>query len=327
MRGPAVFFAPRGLAKRYARVMRGRALLLLWLCAASIDCGPAGAPQHDSVAAAAPLAKHELAAERVIAIGDLHGDFAAARRALQLAAAIDADDHWRGGRMTVVQTGDQLDRGDDERPLEELLARLQKEAAGAGGALLLLNGNHELMNVAGDFRYVTRHGFEAFAGYARPGHDAAHGRSDAFAPGGPLALQLAERPVIAAVGGSLFAHGGVRLAHVRYGIARINQEVAAFMRGSAPPPSAAMAEDSPVWTRLYSDGEPSPEACRELAEVLSAMHSQRLVVGHTVQPHINSACQGRVWRIDVGMSHYYGGPTQVLAIAGDKVEVLTSKSQ
>jgi hypothetical protein len=296
--------------------MPRRALLLLWLCAAPVACGRARTPQ------AAPLVKPE----RVVAIGDLHGDRAAARRALQLAAAIDTDDHWRGGRMTVVQTGDQLDRGDDDRALEELLARLQKEAARAGGALLLLNGNHELMNVAGDFRYVTRHGFEAFAGYARPGHDAAHGREDAFAPGGPLALQLAERPIIAAVGGTLFAHGGVRLAHVRYGIERMNQEVAAFMRGSAPPPSAAVAEDSPVWTRLYSDGQPSAEACRELGEVLAATHQKRLVVGHTVQPHINSACQGRVWRIDVGMSHFYGGPTQVLAIDGDKVEVLRAEA-
>jgi hypothetical protein len=304
--------------------MRGRALLLL-LCVTLSACGRARAPQRaDTKPSPAPRAQAQPAG-RVVAIGDLHGDLSAARRALQLAAAIDAADHWIGGQLTVVQTGDQLDRGDDDRSLEELLIRLQKEAASAGGALVVLNGNHELMNVAGDFRYVTHHGFEAFASYARPGHDAAHGRSDAFAPGGPWASQLAERPVIAAIGGSLFAHGGVRMAHVRYGIERINREVSAFMRGLAPPPSAAMAEDSPVWTRIYSDGQPSPEACRELGEVLAATHTRRLVVGHTVQPQINSACDGRVWRIDVGMSHFYGGPTQALAIDGDEVEVLRAE--
>ena len=297
----------------------GRRVLLVVLCV--LGCGCGRAPSRQAEPAPAQLT-HQAPPGRVVAIGDLHGDLAAARRALLLAAAIDAEDHWRGGNLTLVQTGDQLDRGDDDREVEELLARLQKEAAKAGGALLLLNGNHELMNVAGDFRYVTRHGFEEFAGYARPGHDAAHGRADAFAPGGPLALQLAERPIIAAIGGTLLAHGGVRLAHVRYGVERINRDVAAFMRGQAGPPLAAMAEDSPVWTRMYSDGTPSPEACRELGEVLTATHTQRLVVGHTVQPEINSACDGRVWRIDVGLSHFYGGPTQVLAIDGDKVEVL-----
>jgi hypothetical protein len=311
--------------------MRGRVLLLV--LAMSVGCGRSAAPAAASTRASAPAAEretettppplaHRSVPGRVVAIGDLHGDLAAARRALRLAAAIDADDHWAGGNLTVVQTGDQLDRGDDERALEELLTRLQHEAAGAGGALVVLNGNHELMNVAGDFRYVTRHGFEDFAGYARPGHDPAHGRSDAFAPGGPWATQLAERPVIAAVGGSLFAHGGVRMAHVRYGLERINHEVSAFMRGLAPPPSAAMAETSPVWTRIYSDGRPSLEACRELGRVLAATHTQRLVVGHTVQPQINSACDGRVWRIDVGMSHFFGGPIQALAIDGDEVEVL-----
>lgn len=298
--------------------MRGRVLLVV-VCVIGCGCGRTRPPQAEP--APAPL-ESPAPPGRVVAIGDLHGDLSAARSALQLAAAIDADDHWRGGNLTVVQTGDQLDRGDDEREIEELLARLQNEAAKAGGRLVLLNGNHELMNVAGDFRYVTRHGFEEFAGYAQPGHDAAHGRADAFAPGGPLALQLAARPVIAAVGGTLFAHGGVRLAHVRYGIERINQDVAAFVRGQAGPPLAAMAEDSPVWTRMYSDGTPSAEACRELGEVLAATHTRRLVVGHTVQPQINSACDGRVWRIDVGMSHFYGGPTQVLAIDGDKLEVL-----
>src|SRR5690349_5661303 len=54
---------------------------------------------------------------RVVAIGDLHGDLAAARSALRAAGAIDQADRWIGGKLVVVQTGDVLDRGDDEQAI------------------------------------------------------------------------------------------------------------------------------------------------------------------------------------------------------------------
>ena len=48
-----------------------------------------------------------------------------------------------------------------------------------------------------------------------------------------------------------------------------------------------------------------------------------MVVGHTVQKNgINAACDGRVWRIDVGMAAFYGGTVQVLEIRGDEIDVL-----
>ncbi len=75
-----------------------------------------------------------------MAIGDLHGDMDAARAALRLAGAVDEEGHWAGGKLTVVQTGDILDRGDDEEAILELFLRLQEGARAAGGEIYLLNG-------------------------------------------------------------------------------------------------------------------------------------------------------------------------------------------
>ena len=76
--------------------------------------------------------------------------------------------------------------------------------------------------------------------------------------------------------------------------------------------------------RDYSDGTPAPEQCAELTRVLSALSAQRMVVGHTVQQQgINSACEGKVWRIDVGLSRFYGNKPSVLEIRGDQVRALT----
>jgi hypothetical protein len=47
-----------------------------------------------------------------------------------------------------------------------------------------------------------------------------------------------------------------------------------------------------------------------------------MVVGHTPQSHgISAACDGQVWRIDTGMSHFYGGPPQWLEIDSGQVRV------
>ncbi len=275
------------------------------------------------------------AAERVVAIGDLHGDVSALRAALRLACAIDYAGHWVGKTLVVVQTGDQLDRGDDEPQIIELFARLRSEAQNAGGAVHVLNGNHEVMNVQADFRYVTPDGFHDFSG----GHpDALHaqltaglapeqrGRTAAFLPGGEVAKRLSVQPIALQIGGNVFVHGGVLEQHLRYGLGRINQEAAAWMAGAPtePAPTSLSNQRAPIWVRDYSDGTPAAESCAELGRVLSALSAQRMVVGHTVQkPGINSACDGKVWRIDVGLSRFYGSKPSVLEIRGDQVRVLT----
>jgi hypothetical protein len=259
----------------------------------------------------------------LVAIGDLHGDLSATRDVLRLAGAIDDRDRWVGGKLVVVQTGDQLDRGDDERVILDLLERLRGEASATGGALIVLNGNHETMNAMVDFRYVNPGAVDDFAG-ADPRHLPAEvsarvaapllGRAQAFFPGGKYAKLLARRPVVAVVGDSVFAHGGVHLDHLRYGIDRLNREIATWLRGEGPAPALVQDENSPLWSRRFSVPHPTAANCAELDELLRALGVRRLVVGHTVQREgIGSACNGKVWRIDVGMSAHYQG-TKIMAL-------------
>jgi hypothetical protein len=315
-----------------------RCLLWVFLCAACAERAPAQPPpetKQESSAAATTAAYRFPAARRVVAIGDLHGDLAATRAALRLAGALGPDDRWAGGDLVVVQTGDQLDRGDDEPQILDLLERLSKEAAAAGGALHALNGNHEVMNVEGDFRYVTPDGLRDYAGTEASVHGRAiegappeqRGRAAAFLPGEAVAKRLAKRPSVVQVGDSVFVHGGLLEKHVRHGLDRINRDIQAWM--SAPrlsrAPDIATSPDGPLWLRVHSDGEPSSSTCEELVKTLALLSAKRLVVGHTVQPQgINSACAGRVWRIDVGLARHYGQrPPSVLEIRGEAVRALT----
>ena len=266
---------------------------------------------------------------RVIAIGDVHGDIGAARSALTLAGVIDSKYQWIGGKTQVVQLGDQLDRGDDEKEILDWFKLLRTQAAEAGGGFHPLLGNHETMNVKLDLRYITDGGFADFADIPYDPEDPLikaypeeqRGRVAAFRPGGPYAMLLSEHPMILDLEGSLFVHGGVLPEHLDIGIDLINQQTQAWMRNDGGEPAVLQASDSPVWSRHYSSDTDEAD-CVLLDQVLTRTGTKRMVVAHTVQSGINAACNDRVWRIDVGLAAYYGGTPQVLEIIGDTTRVI-----
>ncbi|PON85853.1 Calcineurin-like phosphoesterase domain, apaH type [Trema orientale] len=99
---------------------------------------------------------------RIVAVGDLHGDLDQTRCALEMAGVLsnDGQNLWTGGETVLVQLGDILDRGEDEIAILSLLRSLDIQAKAQGGAVFQVNGNHETMNVEGDFRYVDPGAFD-----------------------------------------------------------------------------------------------------------------------------------------------------------------------
>ena len=132
------------------------------------------------------------------------------------------------------------------------------------------------------------------------------------------AMRLARHQTVVMVGDTVFVHGGLLPSHLELGLGRINQDISDWMRGASPrPPPIVLDENSPIWTRVYSDGDPGAGACGMLAKTLTTIQAARMVIGHTVQKDgITSGCNGQVWRIDVGMSGTYGGRVQVLELRG-----------
>ncbi|MGH9862686.1 MAG: metallophosphoesterase [Candidatus Acidiferrales bacterium] len=196
----------------------------------------------------ASLAGAEVAEKRVVAAGDVHGDFNAFVGILQQADLIDAEQHWTGGTAILVQTGDLLDRGTQGRQVMDLLMALEEQAPKDGGRVIVLLGNHEVMNLTGDLRYVPP---EEYANYAEANsaerRAAAYkdyqelGRSraqalgqqepvfspesekawmdqhplgfleqrEAFAPEGKYGRWLRADAAVARVGTTIFLHGGI----------------------------------------------------------------------------------------------------------------------
>jgi hypothetical protein len=104
--------------------------------------------------------------KKIVAIGDLHGDYDNFIEILKGVKIVDDSLRWIGGETHFVQTGDILDRGPDARKIFDLIMALEREAEEAGGMVHMLVGNHEEMNITGiaidNPRYVTVEQFLSF---------------------------------------------------------------------------------------------------------------------------------------------------------------------
>jgi hypothetical protein len=127
----------------------------VWLVCAAVTLVAAGS---DAVRVGA-----QGSGERVVAIGDVHGDLDALTAILKRTGLIDEGRRWAGGRALLVTTGDFTDRGPKVREIMDLLIDLEDQAPRAGGRVVVLLGNHEVMNLMGDLRYVAPEIYASFA--------------------------------------------------------------------------------------------------------------------------------------------------------------------
>jgi hypothetical protein len=233
--------------------------------------------------------------ERVVAVGDVHGAYDSFVAILRAAGIVDARDRWAGGRAVFIQTGDVLDRGADSRKVLDLLRRLERDAPRAGGRVLPLLGNHELMRLLGDWRYVSAGELRAFrradseelrelayrqaleaakarATAAKAAFDEAAYRTrfleeiplgflemrQAFDVKGDYGPWMRARPAIAMVNGIAFLHGGVSDTVAPLGCDGINRAVAKELASLPTAPEAI--------TTLLAARETGPLWYRGLAQ-------------------------------------------------------------
>jgi hypothetical protein len=267
---------------------------------------------------------------RVIAIGDLHSDIQATRKAFQLAGATDENDVWIGGALTIVQLGDMIGRSDDERQVLDFLFAIRQQAHAAGGMVHLLVGNHEVMGGRVDNQAI---GVNPFPGYEDLTDldlsdarlqllaEFAKKRGAALMSGGPYAKRFAELPTVLQLGGTVYVHGGVVPRWAEYGLDKINAEVSHWLFGNCAEPDSSLGVDNGdkvMWTRQFSSAVDATD-CAVLEQSLAILGAKRMIVAHSVQSTITGYCDGKVWAVDVGMSRFYGGPIEVLEIVGDEV--------
>jgi hypothetical protein len=300
-----------------------------------------------ALTAARPAAQTEVSpcdittTERVVAIGDVHGAFDTFVAILREAGLVDGSRRWSGGRAVLVQTGDVLDRGPDSKRALDLLRNLEIEAARAGGQVHALAGNHEVMRLIGDLRYVSAKEYSAFqtpesasvldALYTAAStsmRDQARKTGEtfdegayrkqfyadtplglvemhrAFSPKGDYGAWLRTRRAFVKINGVMYVHGGFALAVAAEGCAALATRTRLELQ------AATLDATTTVELLRREDGPlwyrglvdgTATEA--DVTAVLTALGAKAIVVGHTSTKDgkIQPHFGGRVIAIDTGM--------------------------
>jgi hypothetical protein len=242
----------------------------------------------------------EIAApDSLMALSDLEGEVDRLIALLRAGKVVDEELQWTFGKGHLVVVGDTFDRGLHVTECLWLFYELEERARAAGGAVHFLLGNHDVMCLTGDLRYVRRKYFEnakllgeEFVGL--------YGRRTL------LGRWLRSRNAAMRIGDEIFVHGGISPAVARKesDLGKLNGALRTALAADdwnwKKPPDGllrlAAGSDGLLWYRGYIH-KPISEA--EMDEVLTAMKAKRVVVGHTLVDQIGLKLGGRVLALDV----------------------------
>jgi hypothetical protein len=248
---------------------------------------------------------------RMVVIGDIHGDIRRFKDILIDAKIINANIEWvaEPPNTIVVQMGDQVDSINRDSALEDwevlpdvemiyFTNLLNKMALSKGGRVISLIGNHELMNIIGNYSYVSPKSL-------------GNNRGELFKPGGSLSAILSQRPIVVKIGGFLFCHAGLTLDHLNI-LKKYNKDVSYIntIWKNFVKTNAILLEDKEIfeniilgnegilWTRDLNDAE-------GVMKMLDSIDCLYMFVGHTVVEHVK-LINHRIWYVDTGISRSFG---------------------
>ena len=266
---------------------------------------------------------------RIVIIGDIHGDIRRFKDILIDAKIINKNIEWiaEPKNTIVVQMGDQVDSINRDRTLEEwevlpdiemiyFTNLLNKIALSKGGRVISLIGNHELMNTIGNYSYVSDKSLKDN-----------YKRQELFKPGGTLSAILSQRPLIVKIGQLLFCHAGLTLEHLNI-LSKYNKDVSYintiwknFIKNNA-----ILIEDKEIFENIILDGDGilwtrDLNEKGDLIKMLETLGCVYMFVGHSVVEQVK-LINDHVWYTDTGISRAFGNTSyQYIDIVNNQINI------
>ena len=239
--------------------------------------------------------------ETILALSDIEGEFEALRNLLIANKVMDSDYNWTFGKGHLVICGDLFDRGNDVTAELWLLYKLEEEAKEKGGYVHTILGNHEIMNLSGDFGYVQPKYFNSAKVMAK-------NYEDFYGPETELGRWLRSKNIMEQIGDYLCLHGGVSATINAKGMTLpdINKQCRPFYDLGYHPEEFTDKglwdffegnNISPFWYRGYFLEPKASES--QVDSTLALYRCKKIIVGHTIVANVSRLYNGKVIGIDV----------------------------
>lgn len=252
-------------------------------------------------------------ADRVVVIGDIHGDLKRFKNILLDANIINKNIEWiaEPQNTVVVQLGDQIDSLNrnpnvkeweviDDTEVLNFTDFLDNIAKAKGGKVISLIGNHELMNTIGNFSYVSKKSLLT-----------TDSRYEKFKPRGDLSYILSKRPIVTKIGDLLFCHAGLKQKHIEIlektnkHISHINSIWRRFILTGK-----VELEDKEIFDTILLDSEGvlwtrTQDEVNTTKKLLNSLGCVYMFIGHNTVDNIH-CLDNLIWFVDSGISRSYG---------------------
>lgn len=239
--------------------------------------------------------------KKILFLSDIEGEFEGFRSLLLGNHVIDSNYKWTFGQGHLVICGDLFDRGKNVPEAMWLLYKLEDLALKAGGYVHVILGNHDIMNLSGDLRYLHKKYLESAAILGVDYQTLYNNNTE-------LGQWLRTKNTIEKIGDNLCMHAGVApvINELKLSVAEINNRCRPFydkaklMRGVGNPQIDAFftGATSLFWYRGYFAEPKATEA--EVDNTLKIFNVSRIIVGHTIVPgNVGFYYQRKVLGLDV----------------------------
>ena len=248
---------------------------------------------------------------KLLAISDIEGNFVAFRDFLINNGVMSKEYKWMYGKGHLVLNGDFFDRGLHVTECLWLIYHLEQEAIKSDGRVHFILGNHEIMNMNNDLRYVRNKYYENT-------YIIREAYSNWYSPDSELGRWLQTKNIVEKIGDYLFAHGGIseKISSNKADIEKINsvardyyyKEIQASESKDEFLAALFSSEDSPFWFRGYVNENIDQEMVNA---ILAKFEAGKIVVGHSLVDDVRYYYNGKVIAID---THHATGDTEGLLI-------------
>ncbi len=262
--------------------------------------------------------------KNMLVISDIEGNFAALRKLLQGNGVIDENFNWTFGKNHLVFTGDFVDRGGMVMEVLWLIYSLEEKAKAAGGYVHFILGNHEIMNMSGDLRYVHERYINHAAMINKP-------YMQLFGPDAEIGRWLATKNIAERVGDILFTHAGISsyVNNLQIPLKELNEISRPYYTDSVyeykdKRVGVLFSDFGPFWYRGYYKDIPKAKMS-QIDSTLDFYNIRHIATGHTIiGENISSLYRGRVINTDV---HHAEGHSEALLVENGKLSRVNANGE